>query len=54
MLFFFQIFTGRTAAETNEKCSLFDPYIGADAGYVQAGLMNSDFEGRYIAEYLCR
>ena len=30
-----QIFTGRTAAETNEKCSLFDPYIGADAGYVQ-------------------
>lgn len=30
-----QIFTGRTAAQTNELCSLFDPYIGQDAGYVQ-------------------
>ncbi|KAF8203956.1 hypothetical protein BJ912DRAFT_1028539 [Pholiota molesta] len=29
------IFTGRTAAQTNELCSLFDPYIGQDAGYVQ-------------------
>lgn len=30
-----QIFTGRTAAQTNDLCSLFDPYIGQDAGYVQ-------------------
>lgn len=30
-----QIFTDRTAAQTNEKCSLFDPYPGQDAGYVQ-------------------
>ncbi len=30
-----QIFTDRTAADTNEKCSVFDPYIGQDAGYVQ-------------------
>ncbi|OBZ77507.1 hypothetical protein A0H81_01702 [Grifola frondosa] len=32
---YIQIFTNRTAAETNEQCSLFDPYIGQDAGYVQ-------------------
>ncbi|KAG6885819.1 hypothetical protein C0993_009211 [Termitomyces sp. T159_Od127] len=32
---FNNIFTDRTAAETNELCSLFDPYIGQDAGYVQ-------------------
>ncbi|KAH7098557.1 hypothetical protein BKA62DRAFT_622444 [Auriculariales sp. MPI-PUGE-AT-0066] len=32
---FNNIFTDRTAADTNTKCSLFDPYIGADAGYVQ-------------------
>ncbi|KAF8963898.1 hypothetical protein BDZ97DRAFT_1904713 [Flammula alnicola] len=32
---FNNIFTGRTAAETNQLCSLFDPYIGQDAGYVQ-------------------
>ncbi|TFK56385.1 hypothetical protein OE88DRAFT_1741134 [Heliocybe sulcata] len=32
---FNNIFTGRTAAQTNEECSLFDPYIGLDAGYVQ-------------------
>lgn len=30
-----QIFTDRTAADTNQNCSLFDPYIGQDAGYVQ-------------------
>ncbi|KAH9486468.1 hypothetical protein JR316_0000533 [Psilocybe cubensis] len=30
-----QIFTDRTAAQTNELCSLFDPYIGQDAGFVQ-------------------
>ncbi|PPQ73464.1 hypothetical protein CVT24_007555 [Panaeolus cyanescens] len=30
-----QIFTDRTAAQTNTLCSLFDPYIGQDAGYVQ-------------------
>ena len=30
-----QIFTGRTSTETNDLCSLFDPYIGQDAGYVQ-------------------
>lgn len=30
-----KIFTDRTAADTNTKCSLFDPYIGQDAGYVQ-------------------
>ncbi|KAA1478083.1 hypothetical protein DENSPDRAFT_657361 [Dentipellis sp. KUC8613] len=32
---FNNIFTNRTAAQTNEECSLFDPYIGQDAGYVQ-------------------
>ncbi|KJA28438.1 hypothetical protein HYPSUDRAFT_51246 [Hypholoma sublateritium FD-334 SS-4] len=32
---FNNIFTDRTAAETNQLCSLFDPYIGQDAGYVQ-------------------
>ncbi|KAG6857298.1 hypothetical protein H0H87_006491 [Tephrocybe sp. NHM501043] len=32
---FNNIFTGRTAAQTNTLCSLFDPYIGQDAGYVQ-------------------
>ncbi|KAG6879326.1 hypothetical protein C0992_003543 [Termitomyces sp. T32_za158] len=32
---FNNIFTDRTAAETNTLCSLFDPYIGQDAGYVQ-------------------
>jgi hypothetical protein len=30
-----QIFTGRSATDTNNLCSLFDPYIGQDAGYVQ-------------------
>lgn len=29
------IFTGRTAADTNVNCSLIDPYIGKDAGFVQ-------------------
>lgn len=29
------IFTSRTAADVNQNCSLFDPYIGLDAGYVQ-------------------
>ncbi|KAF9444424.1 hypothetical protein P691DRAFT_711877 [Macrolepiota fuliginosa MF-IS2] len=32
---FNNIFTDRTAADTNTKCSLFDPYIGQDAGFVQ-------------------
>jgi hypothetical protein len=32
---FNNIFTGRTAAQTNTLCSLFDPYIGQDAGFVQ-------------------
>ncbi|KAI0027215.1 hypothetical protein K488DRAFT_81200 [Vararia minispora EC-137] len=32
---FNNIFTGRTAADTNNLCSLFDPYIGQDAGFVQ-------------------
>ncbi|KAI8973100.1 hypothetical protein BD414DRAFT_581054 [Trametes punicea] len=32
---FNNIFTGRTATQTNNLCSLFDPYIGQDAGYVQ-------------------
>ncbi|TBU31215.1 hypothetical protein BD311DRAFT_804739 [Dichomitus squalens] len=32
---FDNIFTGRTAAETNELCSLLDPYNGQDTGYVQ-------------------
>ncbi|KAI0694411.1 hypothetical protein BC835DRAFT_1005706 [Cytidiella melzeri] len=32
---FNNIFTGRTATDTNDLCSLFDPYIGQDAGYVQ-------------------
>ncbi|CAI6340712.1 unnamed protein product [Periconia digitata] len=29
------IFTGRTAEKTQELCSLADPYIGLDAGYVR-------------------
>jgi hypothetical protein len=29
------IFTGRTAVETQDKCALADPYIGLDAGYVR-------------------
>ncbi|GJJ15242.1 hypothetical protein Clacol_009518 [Clathrus columnatus] len=29
------IFTGRTAADTNANCSLIDPYIGNDAGFIQ-------------------
>ncbi|KAJ7508462.1 hypothetical protein B0H11DRAFT_2304478, partial [Mycena galericulata] len=32
---FNNIFTDRTAAQTNTICSLFDPYIGEDAGFVQ-------------------
>ncbi|KAF7329825.1 hypothetical protein MKEN_00245900 [Mycena kentingensis (nom. inval.)] len=32
---FNNIFTGRSAAQTNTICSLFDPYIGNDAGFVQ-------------------
>ncbi|KAJ7755823.1 hypothetical protein B0H16DRAFT_1539767 [Mycena metata] len=32
---FNNIFTGRTATQVNDLCSLFDPYIGADAGFVQ-------------------
>ncbi|KAJ7596786.1 hypothetical protein C8J56DRAFT_918349 [Mycena floridula] len=32
---FNNIFTGRTAAQTNTLCSLVDPYIGADAGFAQ-------------------
>ena len=29
------IFTGRSAEETQDKCALADPYIGLDAGYVR-------------------
>ncbi|KAH7320403.1 hypothetical protein B0J17DRAFT_697122 [Rhizoctonia solani] len=32
---FNSIFTDRTAADTNTKCSLIDPYIGVDAGFVR-------------------
>jgi hypothetical protein len=32
---FNNIFTGRDAIETSEKCVLVDPYIGLDAGYLQ-------------------
>ena len=32
---FNNIFTGRTAVETTNKCVLVDPYIGLDAGYLQ-------------------
>ncbi|KAJ7241146.1 hypothetical protein C8J57DRAFT_1085378 [Mycena rebaudengoi] len=32
---FNNIFTGRTSTQTNMICSLFDPYIGADAAFVQ-------------------
>ncbi|KAJ7867208.1 hypothetical protein B0H14DRAFT_3590349 [Mycena olivaceomarginata] len=32
---FNNIFTGRTSTQTNNLCSLFDPYIGQDAGFVQ-------------------
>ncbi|KAL9625038.1 MAG: hypothetical protein Q9160_000767 [Pyrenula sp. 1 TL-2023] len=33
---FNNIFTGRTATDTRDKCVLIDPYIGLHAGYVQA------------------
>ncbi|OMP87098.1 hypothetical protein BK809_0007184 [Diplodia seriata] len=33
---FNNIFTGRDAIETRDKCVLLDPYIGLHAGYVQA------------------
>ncbi|KAF2788955.1 hypothetical protein K505DRAFT_410596 [Melanomma pulvis-pyrius CBS 109.77] len=29
------IFTGRTAEQTQDRCSLADPYVGLDAGYVR-------------------
>ena len=32
---FNNIFTGRTAVETTNKCVLLDPYIGVHAGYIQ-------------------
>jgi len=32
---FNNIMTGRSLAESNEKCSFSDPYIGMDAGYIQ-------------------
>ncbi|ROW10376.1 hypothetical protein VMCG_02043 [Cytospora schulzeri] len=32
---FNSIFTGRTAEETQERCSLSDPYIGMHAGYIR-------------------
>ncbi|CAE6521154.1 unnamed protein product [Rhizoctonia solani] len=32
---FNSIFTDRTAPDTNTKCSLIDPYIGLDAGFVR-------------------
>lgn len=32
---FNNIFTGRSAVDTREKCVLVDPFIGRDAGYVQ-------------------
>jgi len=32
---FNNIFTGRTSTNTNFNCSLIDPYIGNDAGFVQ-------------------
>ena len=32
---FNNILTDRDLAETNEKCSFSDPYIGMDAGYIQ-------------------
>ncbi|KAI7279182.1 hypothetical protein KC343_g986 [Hortaea werneckii] len=32
---FNNIFTGRTAVETTNKCVLIDPYIGLNAGYLQ-------------------
>jgi hypothetical protein len=32
---FNNIFTGRTSTNTNNNCSLIDPYIGNDAGFVQ-------------------
>ncbi|KAK0450413.1 uncharacterized protein EV420DRAFT_753485 [Desarmillaria tabescens] len=32
---FNSIFTGRTVDATNNNCSLIDPYIGQDAGFVQ-------------------
>lgn len=33
---FNSIFTNRSAVETQEKCSLSDPYIGMHGGYIQA------------------
>jgi hypothetical protein len=37
---FNNILTDRTLAEAHEKCSFSDPYIGADAGYIQVTRLN--------------
>src|SRR5437667_1593371 len=34
-MIFNNIITGRNLKEAHERCSLFDPYIGQDAGYLQ-------------------
>lgn len=39
---FNNIFTNYTAAETQEFCSLFDPYIGMHAGYIRVAPINGN------------
>ncbi|ROW16493.1 hypothetical protein VPNG_02733 [Cytospora leucostoma] len=39
---FNSIFTNRTAEETQELCSLSDPYIGLDAGYIRVSPVNGE------------
>ncbi|KAK7743854.1 hypothetical protein SLS53_003873 [Cytospora paraplurivora] len=39
---FNSIFTNRTAEETQELCSLSDPYIGLDAGFIRVSPVNGE------------
>lgn len=48
---FNSIFTTRTAEETTEKCVLMDPYIGLDAGYVQATRLTGTGPNLVITPY---
>ncbi|PSN61753.1 hypothetical protein BS50DRAFT_651153 [Corynespora cassiicola Philippines] len=43
------IFTGRPAEETQERCSFADPYIGLDAGYVRVSHLQGTGNALVIA-----
>lgn len=48
---FNNIFTNRTADDTTAKCVLLDPYIGLDAGYVQATRLTGTGPNLVITPY---